>query len=85
MEVIDVAANHNISAQSEQQYEREQEEEEGVSPGDKNKIENICVTAIFCPTGNFSKFPKLCLVSCMWCLIGTKAGIIRESREYFSD
>ena len=60
-----------------------------VTPGDKNKIENICVTAIFCPTGNFSKFPKLCLVPsvCLfgWCLIGTKAGIIRESREYFSD
>ena len=36
---------------------------ESVRPGDKNKIENICVTAIFCPTGNFSKFPKLCLVS----------------------
>ena len=46
-----------------------------VTPGDKNKIQNICVTAIFCPTGNFSKFPKLCPVF-VWCLIGTKAGII---------
>ena len=55
--------------------------ESTVTPGDKNKIENICVTAIFCPTGNFSKFPKLCLVF-VWSLIGTKAGIIRESREY---
>ena len=51
--------------------------------GEKNKIENICVTAIFCPTGNFSKFPKLCLVF-VWRLIGTKAGIIRESLESVS-
>ena len=58
-----------------------------VTPGDKNIVENICVTAIFCPTGNFSKFPKLCLSVCLcgvWCLIGTKAGIIGESREYVS-
>ena len=38
---------------------------ESFRPGDKNKIENICVTAIFCPTGNFSKFPKLCLCVCL--------------------